>query len=69
MTNYLVNESDGSIDFDYAYLLTLKGRVTTDTKPCTVLGHKFANLREAKEDSKEEKKIRTELSKNKKKQI
>lgn len=55
--DYLINESDGSIDFHYAYLLTLKGRVATDTKPCTVLGHKFANLREAKKDSKEEKKL------------
>lgn len=53
--NYLVNKSDGSIDFHYAYLLTLKGRVATDTKPCTVLGHKFANLRKAKADSKAEK--------------
>lgn len=49
-TNYLINESDGSIDLHYAYLLTLKRRVATDTEPCTVLGHKFSNLRKAKTD-------------------
>lgn len=49
-TNYLINESDGSIDLHYAYLLTLKGRVATDTEPCTILGHKFSNLRKAKTD-------------------
>lgn len=49
-TNYLINESDGSIDLHYAYLLTLKGRVATDSEPCTVLGHKFSNLRKAKTD-------------------
>lgn len=45
--NYLVNESDGAINMHYAYLFTLQGRVTTHTQACAVLGHKFADLREA----------------------
>lgn len=46
--NYLVNESDGAIDMHYAYLFALQGGVTTHTQACAVLGHKFADLREAK---------------------
>lgn len=48
LINYLVNESDGAIDMHYAYLFTLQGGVTTHTKACAVLGHKFADLREVK---------------------
>lgn len=44
---YLVNECDGAIDLDYAYLFALQRRVTTHAQPCAVLGHKFAHLREA----------------------
>lgn len=44
---YLVNESDGAIDLDYAYLFTLQRGVTTHTQPCAVLGDKFAHLRGA----------------------
>lgn len=32
----------------YTYLITLQGGVTTHTQTSTVLGHKFADLREAK---------------------
>jgi len=45
--HYLVNEGDGAIDLHYAYLLALQRGVTTDTQACAVLGHKFADLREA----------------------
>lgn len=44
---YLVNESDGAIDLDYAYLFALQRGVTTHTQPCAVLGDKFAHLRGA----------------------
>lgn len=46
--NYLINESDGAINMHYTYLITLQGGVTTHTQTSTVLGHKFADLREAK---------------------
>lgn len=70
--NYLVNESDGAIDMHYAYLFTLQGGVTTHSQACAVLGHKFANLREAEGEmetvsgrSKEEKKKRQEVQQEK----
>lgn len=46
--NYLINESDGAINMHYTYLITLQGRVTTHTQTSTVLGNKFADLRETK---------------------
>lgn len=46
--NYLINESDGAINMHYTYLITLQGGVTTHTQTSTVLGHKFADLRETK---------------------
>lgn len=44
---YLINECDGAIDMDYAYLFALERGMTTHTQACAVLGHKFAHLREA----------------------
>lgn len=44
---YLVNECDGAINMDYAYLFALERGMTTHTQACAVLGHKFAHLREA----------------------
>lgn len=49
--NYLFSESDGAIDMHYAYLFTLQGGVTTNTKACAVLGHKFADLIEAEKET------------------
>lgn len=51
-TSYLVDKSDGPINFHYADLLALEGGVAADAEPCTVLGHKFPNLRQAETDRK-----------------